>query len=74
MVYTQIQKGLSDETIIKLYLHYKKEKEDGDRERIKNNPELWMLCRNYAESIKPCVLKQMKQEIVSSNKSRVVGC
>ncbi len=74
MAYIRLQKGLSDDTIVKLFIHYKREKEETYRERIKNNPKLWMLCREYAESIKPCVLNQMKKQIVSSNKTRVVGC
>lgn len=58
----QLQPNLTDEQLIKLYLHYKKEQEE-ELEKAYNHP-LWQEVKDYVNFIRPNILKQMKAKII----------
>jgi len=63
-----LQPNLSDEEIVKLYLHYKKEKEE-ELEKAHKHP-LWQEVKDYVNSIRPEILKQIRAKIIPPLKVR----
>ena len=59
----QLEPNLREEERIKLYLQYKKEWQE-ELEKAHKHP-LWQEVKDYVNSIRPDILKQMKAKIVS---------
>ncbi len=55
----RLEPNLTDEQLIKLYLHYKGE----DKKLVKDNPELFMLCKNWVNDNRIDILNQLKRKI-----------
>ena len=58
-----LEKELTNEQIIALYLHYRKEEEDRKEHLKGNNPELFDIIKSVVNSMRPDILKSHKEHL-----------